>query len=90
MGGMQVKPSTLPVIAVASAVVLSSLASIRSGKLPGARILIGGMLAAVMLSAAAGPFPGVVRALSVVMILAVVLGPGYSLVRPLTSLIAKP
>ncbi len=84
------KPSTLPVLAVATVVGLSSLASLRAGKAPGARVLIGGLIAAVMLSAAAGPFPGVVQALSVVMILTAIAGPGYSLVRPLASLIAKP
>lgn len=81
-------PSKLAVFAVATAAGLTIASKLAKGETPGARIIIGGTVAAVMLSAAAGPLPAIVRALSIVIILAALLGPGYSLAQPLTRLVS--
>ena len=86
MGDMQMMPSKLALVAVFTAGGLTAASQLAKGETPGARILIGSTIAAVMLSAAAGPAPGIVRALSVVIILGALLGPGYALVKPLAKL----
>lgn len=79
-------PSKLAIFSVFGAATITAGAEIANGRTPGARIIIGGTVAAVVLSAAAGPLPTLVRALSVLIILGTILGPGYALVQPLTKL----
>lgn len=81
-------PSRLAVFAVASAAGLTLAAEIAKGRTPKARIIIGATVAAVLLSTAAGVVPGIVRGLSVLIILGALLGPGYSLAQPLTKLVS--
>ena len=78
--------SSYAVASVGASALIVSGAQIAQGKLPGARIIIGATVAAVMLSAAAGVAPGVVRALSTLIIVSTVLGAGYALIQPLVSL----
>lgn len=80
-------PSRLAIISVLGAATLTAGAELAQGKAPGARIIIGATVAAVVLSAAAGPLPALVRALSIIIIITAVLGPGYSLAKPLTQLV---
>lgn len=77
----------LAAAAVFTATGLTAARDMSRGELPRARVIIGGTVAAVMLSAAAGAVPELVRALSIVIIIVALLGPGYDLVRPLTSLV---
>ena len=78
--------STYAVAAVGSSALIVSGAKIAQGKLPGARVIIGATVAAVLLSAAGGFAPDLVRALSTVIILGTVLGAGYPLIKPLAAL----
>lgn len=84
---MQVNAPGIAVTAVATAAGLTAAANIATGKPVRPRLIIGAGVAAVMLSAAAGIAPQLVRALSVVVIIGALLGPGYALTKPLTSLV---
>lgn len=78
---------TYVITATGGAVLIVAGSEIAQGRTPKARVLIGGTVAAFILSAAAGPFPDLARTLATVAILAAVLGAGYHLIKPLTQLV---
>lgn len=80
-------PQTYAVTVVGTSTLIVAGANFAKGKTPSVRVFIGGTIAAFMLSAAAGPFPGMVRALSHLIILGTLLGAGYSLAQPLAALV---
>lgn len=82
-------PQTYAVVAVGTATAMTALAQITQRRTPGARLIVGGTLAAAMLSAAGGLAPELVRGLSTVIILASLLGAGYVLTRPLLAIINR-
>lgn len=75
------------VAAIGGAVLVVSAAQLAKGQLPKARVFIGGAVAAFILSAMAGPLPGVARGLATIAILGALLTSGYDLARPVIKII---
>ena len=77
-----------PDLLVAGATILTAGAELAAGRKPSARVFIGGTVAAFVLSALAGPAPGIARGLATLAILAAVLTSGYALAKPIAKLVA--
>ncbi len=81
-------PSSYAVVACATAATVTAAAAMTRGQTPRLRIFIGGTIAAVILSAASGFAPEVVRGLATLIILSSIMGAGYVLLKPLTALVS--
>lgn len=76
------------VVAIGAATLLTAGAQLAKGTTPKVRVFIGGTVAAFVLSALAGPMPGLARGLATLAILGAVLTSGYSLAKPIAALVA--
>lgn len=76
---------TYAVVSVAGATLIVSGAKLARGQMPTVRVFIGGTVAAFALSVAAGPLPGLTRALATLVILGALLTSGYDLASRLTN-----
>lgn len=79
---------TYVVAAIGGATILTALAQLAADRTPRARVFIGGTVAAVVLSALAGPAPQLARGLATLAILTAALTSGYALAKPIAKLVA--
>ena len=82
------RPQTYVVVAIGAATLIVAGARLAKGETPRLRVFLGGTIAAVVLSVAAGVLPGLARGIATLAILGALLTSGYDLARPLAALVS--